>query len=157
MRPLHALISFSPELLGFNRACVSQSAELEGRYASAEQRLSDNAEEVVFFGGAERERGLLTEMLRALTRQGYRSVSTLFAVGVLDQYLAKYLASVAGYITLSVPVIFNLDSIKGKSTADLTAAYSRNSRCLHIMSTFSTSYVTVLICLYRGWCAQVPA
>ena len=49
---------------------------------------------------------------------------------VLDQLLVKYWASMAGYLSMFLPVILNFGTSQKKTTLDLTREYATNGRYL---------------------------
>jgi len=114
---------------------VAKESELEGRYRTAHQRLITCSEEIAFFDGSEREKEIINDCLHSIFQHVsyFRYLKGL--VGIFDGLLVKYWASIAGYGTLSAPLIFNLRGAREKSSAILTRDYIRNSQYLGKLST----------------------
>jgi len=108
----------------------ARESELEGQYRSAHQRLITNNEEIAFYDGSRRERVIVNSKLDEI-RVHVRSVAWLRGVvNILDQLLVKYWASMAGYLSMFLPVILNFAASQNKSTLDLTRDYATNGRYL---------------------------
>jgi len=113
---------------------VAKESELEGRYRTAHQRLITCSEEIAFFDGSQREKAIINDSLQSIFQHisYFRYLKGL--IGIFDGLLVKYWASIAGYGTLSAPLIFNTKGARSKSSAVLTRDYIRNSQYLGKLS-----------------------
>jgi len=85
---------------------VRRRSELTGNYRTAHSRLIAHAEEIAFYEGGLRERGIVRQRFDALFWHT-RHISTLqLQVGVVDTWIEKYGASIAGYFVMCLPVFF---------------------------------------------------
>lgn len=114
---------------------VAKESELEGRYRTAHQRLITCSEEIAFFDGSEREKEIINDSLHSIFQHVSYVRYLKGLVAIFDGLLVKYWASIAGYGTLSAPLIFNLKGAREKSSAILTRDYIRNSQYLGKLST----------------------
>lgn len=113
----------------FGRLSARES-ELEGQYRSAHQRLITNNEEIAFYDGSRREKVIVNTKLDEI-RVHVRAVAWLRGiVNILDQLLVKYWASMAGYLSMFLPVLLNFSGTDSKTTLDLTRDYATNGRYL---------------------------
>jgi ATP-binding cassette subfamily D (ALD) protein 3 len=77
---------------------IAHESQLEGTYRTCHNRLIVNSEEIAFYRGADKERAIITTALSALVRHSRRTRFLKFLVGIFDQLLVKYWASIAGYL-----------------------------------------------------------
>ena len=121
---------------------MAQESALEGAHRTAHQRLITNSEEIAFYGGAMRERTLIEKSLQELYQFAKKHRNIRALVGVFDQLLIKYWATIAGYFVMWVPIILNVGG--EKSVADLTRDYARISRYLENLSNAVGQLVLVI-------------
>lgn len=115
---------------------TEQQSELEGTYRTCHSRLIANSEEISFYDGANREKGIISDIFSQLYAHCASFAYVIFAIfcvfifsrqraiiGIIDQYLIKYGSSVAGYFIMCLPVFFPLP---GSSTTDGIAGHTRD-------------------------------
>lgn len=114
---------------------TKRQSELSGIYRTAHSRLITYSEEIAFFEGSEREKQIITKLFDDLfAHSSY--VNGLHGLnGILDQYLAKYGASITGYALLCLPVFFPRDPNAPRTAADLTRDYISNRQLLMDLAT----------------------
>ncbi len=122
-------------------------SEHEGNYRTAHSRLIVYAEEIAFYEGAERERGIITTMFDTLFRHHAKLEGLKTVVGILDQFLLKYGTSITGYALLAIPVFFSPPSAETQDMAALTRNYVLNRQLLMDLSigigTLMTTMTTI--------------
>lgn len=114
---------------------VARESELEGFYRTAHNRLITNSEEIAFYDGSNKEKLIINRSLYAIYQHISYSRYVKALIGVFDGLLVKYYASIAGYLTLLSPFVFNVEGHRDKATSDLTRDYIRNSQYLGNLST----------------------
>lgn len=80
-----------------------QEQKLEGELRYVNSRLITNSEEIAFYQGNERERITLDNSFRRLVTHLRDFLEYRFTLGIVDDIVAKYLATVVGYILISRP------------------------------------------------------
>uniref|UniRef100_A0A131Y3D1 Putative peroxisomal long-chain acyl-coa transporter abc superfamily protein n=1 Tax=Ixodes ricinus TaxID=34613 RepID=A0A131Y3D1_IXORI len=80
-----------------------QEQKLEGELRYVNSRLITNSEEIAFYQGNERERITLDNSFRRLVSHLRDFLEYRFTLGIVDDIVAKYLATVVGYILISRP------------------------------------------------------
>eukprot|EP00455_Lapot_gusevi_P033107 TRINITY_DN3617_c0_g1_i2.p1 TRINITY_DN3617_c0_g1~~TRINITY_DN3617_c0_g1_i2.p1 ORF type:complete len:735 (-),score=339.57 TRINITY_DN3617_c0_g1_i2:93-2297(-) len=105
-------------------------SELEGEYRSAHSQLITNAEEIGFYDGANRERGIVSGIFDELYSHCSFFARQRAIIGIIDQYLIKYGASIVGYMIMCLPVFFPLaseqEAMENASGAARVGAYTRD-------------------------------
>ncbi|KAE9033467.1 ATP-binding cassette sub-family D member 3 [Phytophthora rubi] len=77
--------------------------QAEGTFRFMNSRLITHSEEIAFYNGNTREKGVLDESFRCLIDRTRSSHHFRVAVGAVDTIVAKYLAIVVGYYVVSRP------------------------------------------------------
>lgn len=80
-----------------------QEQKLEGELRYVNSRLITNSEEIAFYQGNERERITLDNSFQRLVSHLRDFLEYRFTLGIVDDMVAKYLATVVGYILISRP------------------------------------------------------
>jgi ATP-binding cassette, subfamily D (ALD), member 3 len=83
--------------------------QLEGEFRAVNARLITHAEEVAFYIGNERETQIIGNRFDNLMAHLRRMMNFRFSVGVVDTIVAKYVATMVGYIVVSIPFL-NIDN-----------------------------------------------
>jgi ATP-binding cassette subfamily D (ALD) protein 3 len=122
---------------------VARESELEGYYRTAHNRVITNSEEIAFYNGASKEKTIINNALHQIYEHVsfHRYVRAL--IGVFDQLLIKYYASIAGYVTLTAPLVFNINDSRRLTSQELTRDYIRNSQYLGNLSTAVSDLIVV--------------
>lgn len=132
-------------------ALAADEQRLEGEYRLRHSRLIAHSEEIAFFGGANREKLYINAALDNLIAHARRVFRARWRIGVVDSVLVKYVATIVGYVVVSIPVFF-ADKTPGMllkrfigrtshaksdttpaetgSASDIAGLYTRNSRLL---------------------------
>eukprot|EP01090_Pellita_catalonica_P001666 TRINITY_DN11425_c0_g1_i2.p1 TRINITY_DN11425_c0_g1~~TRINITY_DN11425_c0_g1_i2.p1 ORF type:complete len:586 (+),score=88.14 TRINITY_DN11425_c0_g1_i2:331-2088(+) len=110
-------------------ALISKASVLEGEYSAAQQRVTTYAEEIAFFRGEAREKYLLNEHLSRIFRHTLKTTWKSFYIGVFDNFVTKYAASVVAYFAMALPILF--PTWTGTASKEsLAQNYTRNSQYL---------------------------
>jgi ABC-type multidrug transport system fused ATPase/permease subunit len=99
---------------------VKKKSELSGNYRTAHSRLIAHAEEIAFYEGGLRERSIVRQRFDALYWHSRRVATLKLNVGVLDTWIEKYGASIAGYFVMCLPIFF---VTKAKTVAENTMMF----------------------------------
>ncbi|KAJ4439708.1 ATP-binding cassette sub- D member 3 [Periplaneta americana] len=77
--------------------------KLEGEFRYINSRLITNSEEVAFYQGNQREKLTLLASFEKLTSHLRRFLEFRVGMGVIDNIVAKYFATVVGFYSVSIP------------------------------------------------------
>jgi ATP-binding cassette subfamily D (ALD) protein 3 len=126
-----AYLAFSGVFLTVLRKPISRytvsEQRLEGEFRYVNSRLITNAEEVAFYDGNRREKIVIDSSFRRLVDHLRKSMQFRFTMGVVDNMVAKYWATVVGYTAVSRPFL------------DLTHPRHENSTHSEIMEDYYKS------------------
>lgn len=118
---------------------------LEGEYRLHHSRLITHSEEIAFFGGGSREKQYINNAFDNVVAHLRRLFGARWRNGFVDAILVKYVATIVGYLVVSLPVFFadspmlrllSRSSDSGYTDPETTSAsniaglYTRNSRLL---------------------------
>ncbi|XP_043463910.1 ATP-binding cassette sub-family D member 3 [Leptopilina heterotoma] len=78
---------------------------LEGEYRHIHSRLITNSEEVSFYQGSSREKLTLLASFHKLVTHLRKFLEFRVAIGVVDNFIGKYVASVVGFYAVSIPFL----------------------------------------------------
>jgi len=133
----------------------ARESQLAGDFRSAHERLITNSEEVAFYDGSTRERTIINQKMDQLHNQITVYALSKAFIGVLDNLLVKYWATIAGYFAIFAPIISGQS--KDKSAMQLTEDYARNTRYLTNLADAISSLVLLSnkISLLKGHAKRV--
>ena len=94
----------------------------------AHQRLITNSEEIAFYDGSKREKEITSRLFMGVYHHAHYFNHLKFLVGIFDEFLVKYGASIIGYVILALPILQGRTG--SKTTADLTGDFVRNRQLL---------------------------
>lgn len=77
--------------------------KLEGEFRYINSRLISNSEEIAFYQGNQREKLTVLAAFDKLTRHLRKFLEFRVAIGVLDNIIGKYIATVVGFYAVSIP------------------------------------------------------
>ncbi|KAF3836470.1 hypothetical protein F7725_029028 [Dissostichus mawsoni] len=77
----------------------------EGEYRFVNSRLITNSEEIAFYNGNEREKQTIHSTFKKLVDHLHQFIFFRFSMGFVDSMIAKYLATVVGYLVVSRPFL----------------------------------------------------
>ncbi|XP_040215924.1 ATP-binding cassette sub-family D member 3 [Rana temporaria] len=107
----------------------------EGEYRYVNSRLITNSEEIAFYNGNEREKLTIHSAFNKLVEHLHSFIVFRFSMGFVDSIIAKYLATVVGYLVVSRPFLTpNHPRHLTSSHADLLEDYYQSGRMLLRMS-----------------------
>ncbi|XP_014349741.1 ATP-binding cassette sub-family D member 3a isoform X2 [Latimeria chalumnae] len=107
----------------------------EGEYRYVNSRLITNSEEIAFYNGNRREKQTIYTTFQKLVDHLHNFILFRFSMGFVDSIIAKYLATVVGYLVVSRPFLNLLHPRHMKSThAELLEDYYQSGRMLLRMS-----------------------
>ncbi|ODN82953.1 hypothetical protein L202_01197 [Cryptococcus amylolentus CBS 6039] len=119
---------------------AATTARLEGQYRAGLARIGRDGEEVAFYNGGKREKGILVGMFGALKKHVHSVFKARIPYGMTEDFVIKYLWSAAGYGLMSIPIFFpgatNALSTGGSkphahhAIAERTESYMSNRRLL---------------------------
>lgn len=113
---------------------------LEGQFRSRHIEITDHAEEIAFYRGADFERGSVNSVFDQLVSYTRRYYRKKFYMGIVDYLFVKYGAVMTGYSVLGLPFIFGRDLTTSKNTgevrdrASIMKAFVKNSSLLISLS-----------------------
>ncbi|XP_068565723.1 ATP-binding cassette sub-family D member 3a isoform X3 [Cebidichthys violaceus] len=77
----------------------------EGEYRFVNSRLITNSEEIAFYNGNTREKQTIYSTFKKLVDHLHNFIFFRFSMGFVDSIIAKYLATVVGYLVVSRPFL----------------------------------------------------
>ncbi|XP_030623330.1 ATP-binding cassette sub-family D member 3a isoform X1 [Chanos chanos] len=107
----------------------------EGEYRYVNSRLITNSEEIAFYNGNTREKQTINSTFKKLVDHLHNFIFFRFSMGFVDSIIAKYLATVVGYLVVSRPFL-NLSHPRHlhSTHAELLEDYYQSGRMLLRMS-----------------------
>lgn len=105
--------------------------QLEGKYRSIHSRILTHAEEIAFYNGQGREQMILEKAFEKLRGVIQKSQQFRFIVGMLDNIVAKYFATIVGFWVVSKPFLDPSHPQHGNATfAQRMESYFRSGKML---------------------------
>ncbi|MBN3323944.1 ABCD3 protein, partial [Atractosteus spatula] len=103
----------------------------EGEYRYVNSRLITNSEEIAFYNGNRREKQTIHTTFQKLVDHLHNFIFFRFSMGFVDSIIAKYLATVVGYLVVSRPFL-NLSHPRhlNSTHAELLEDYYQSGRML---------------------------
>ncbi|GAA6219498.1 ATP-binding cassette sub-family D member 3 isoform X1 [Lates japonicus] len=107
----------------------------EGEYRYVNSRLITNSEEIAFYNGNMREKQTIHATFKKLVDHLHNFIFFRFSMGFVDSMIAKYLATVVGYLVVSRPFL-NLSHPRHlhSTHSELLEDYYQSGRMLLRMS-----------------------
>uniref|UniRef100_A0A665U0B6 ATP-binding cassette sub-family D member 3 n=1 Tax=Echeneis naucrates TaxID=173247 RepID=A0A665U0B6_ECHNA len=107
----------------------------EGEYRYVNSRLITNSEEIAFYNGNMREKQTIHTTFKKLVDHLHNFIFFRFSMGFIDSIIAKYLATVVGYLVVSRPFL-NLSHPRHlhSTHSELLEDYYQSGRMLLRMS-----------------------
>nr|XP_024003266.1 ATP-binding cassette sub-family D member 3 isoform X2 [Salvelinus alpinus] len=103
----------------------------EGEYRYVNSRLITNSEEIAFYNGNMREKQTIHSTFKKLVDHLHKFIFFRFSMGFVDSMIAKYMATVVGYLVVSRPFLNLSDPRHMNSTqAELMEDYYQSGRML---------------------------
>ncbi|OXU24813.1 ATP-binding cassette sub-family D member 3 [Nasonia vitripennis] len=84
-------------------ALTVKEQRLEGEYRHIHSRLITNSEEIAFYQGNSREKLTLIASFHKLVTHLRKFLEFKVAIGVVDNFIGKYVATVVGFYAVSIP------------------------------------------------------
>lgn len=107
----------------------------EGEYRYVNSRLITNSEEIAFYNGNMREKQTIHSTFKKLVDHLHNFIFFRFSMGFVDSIIAKYVATVVGYLVVSRPFLNLSDPRHLHSThSELLEDYYQSGRMLLRMS-----------------------
>uniref|UniRef100_A0A914L7T3 ABC transporter domain-containing protein n=1 Tax=Meloidogyne incognita TaxID=6306 RepID=A0A914L7T3_MELIC len=105
--------------------------QFEGDYRSINSRLIVNSEEIAFYRGNERERRSIMNSFQKMISHLRSLILFRFSISFLDNIVAKYVATVVGWYTMSRPFFNqNNSNLKQKNKTELMQDYYSSGRMM---------------------------
>jgi ATP-binding cassette subfamily D (ALD) protein 3 len=130
-----AYLAFSGVFLTALRKPVSRftvvEQQLEGEFRYVNSRLITHSEEIAFYNGNKKEEKVIESAFQRLVSHLRKSMQFRFGMGVIDNMIAKYWATVVGYAVVSRPFL-DLSSPRHKNSThnEIMEDYYRSGRML---------------------------
>nr|XP_061811612.1 ATP-binding cassette sub-family D member 3-like isoform X1 [Nerophis lumbriciformis] len=107
----------------------------EGEYRYVNSRLITNSEEIAFYNGNQREKQIIHTTFKKLVDHLHNFIFFRFTMGFVDSIIAKYIATVVGYLVVSRPFL-NLSHPRHQNStqSELLEDYYQSGRMLLRMS-----------------------
>ncbi|KAM9775230.1 ATP-binding cassette sub-family D member 3a isoform X2 [Syngnathus typhle] len=107
----------------------------EGEYRYVNSRLITNSEEIAFYNGNTREKQTIHSTFKKLVDHLHNFIFFRFTMGFVDSIIAKYIATVVGYLVVSRPFL-NLSHPRHQHSrqSELLEDYYQSGRMLLRMS-----------------------
>lgn len=121
---------------------AADEQRLEGEYRLHHSRLITHSEEIAFFGGGPREKHYINSAFDAVVTHQRNLFAARWRNSFIDAILVKYLATIVGYLVVSIPVFFSHTPLyrlfsrptspdpETASASRIAGLYTRNSRLL---------------------------
>ncbi|XP_052355234.1 ATP-binding cassette sub-family D member 3a [Oncorhynchus keta] len=107
----------------------------EGEYRYVNSRLITNSEEIAFYNGNMREKQTIHSTFNKLVDHLHKFIFFRFSMGFVDSLIAKYIATVVGYLVVSRPFLNLADPRHmNSSQPELLEDYYQSGRMLLRMS-----------------------
>ncbi|XP_077101223.1 ATP-binding cassette sub-family D member 3a isoform X2 [Siphateles boraxobius] len=107
----------------------------EGEYRYVNSRLITNSEEIAFYNGNVREKQTIHSTFKKLVDHLHNFIFFRFSMGMVDSIIAKYFATVVGYLVVSRPFLdLSHPRHLSSSHAELLEDYYQSGRMLLRMS-----------------------
>jgi len=104
---------------------------LEGEYRYVNSRLITNSEEIAFYNGNDKEKETVTKSFFNLFDHLTDFLKFRFRMGIVDDIVAKYIATTIGYMIVSRPFMdMGHEKFKTATQAELLEDYYRSGRML---------------------------
>lgn len=124
---------------------AANEQRLEGEFRNHHSRLITHSEEIAFFRGGGREQLFINQAFDNLVAHLKRVFAARWRNGFIDSILVKYVATIVGYLVVSLPVFFSTSAVsrwisplkvvsqvdpETTSASNIAGLYTRNSRLL---------------------------
>ncbi|GMT15001.1 hypothetical protein PFISCL1PPCAC_6298, partial [Pristionchus fissidentatus] len=113
---------------------TAKEQQLEGEFRYVNSRLIANAEEVAFYKGEDKERITSLSSFDTLIQHLRTTIKFRFSVGFVDNIIAKYLATVVGWYTVSRPFFSRNGVNPNKTKSELMQDYYNSGRMMFKMA-----------------------
>jgi len=105
--------------------------KLEGEFRYVNSRLITNSEEIAFYQGNIKEKNVLLAAFQNVVNHLRGLIYFRFNMGLIDNMVAKYCATVVGYMVVSRPFLNIADTrLRGKSHSEMLEDYYNSGRML---------------------------
>jgi len=130
-----AYLAFSGVFLTTLRKPISRytvvEQQLEGEFRYVNSRMITNSEEIAFYVGNKKENEVIQSSFQRLINHLRKSMQFRFSMGVVDNMIAKYWATVVGYAVVSRPFLDMMHPRHAKSNhSEIMEDYYRSGRML---------------------------
>lgn len=135
-----AYLAFSGVFLTALRKPISkytvQEQRLEGEFRYVNSRLITNSEEIAFYDGNRKEATVINSSFQRLVNHLRKSMQFRFSMGIVDNMIAKYWATVVGYLAVSRPFLDLANPRHANSThSEIMEDYYKSGRMLVNLAT----------------------
>lgn len=109
---------------------------LEGEFRYVNSRLLTNSEEVAFYQGNKKETVVIFESFHRLVKHLRKAMQFRFSMGIIDNIVAKYFATVVGFWVVSRPFLdMNHPRHMHSSQSEIMEDYYKSGRMLVNLAT----------------------
>ncbi|CAG0889592.1 unnamed protein product [Darwinula stevensoni] len=98
--------------------------QLEGHLRFVNSRLITHSEEVAFYRGGPCERNSINQALNSLAKHMQDFINFKFSMGFTDNILGKYFGTMVGYMSVSIPFLWQASVTSSSASQRLEQYYS---------------------------------
>ncbi|KAK0091950.1 hypothetical protein PV326_002479 [Microctonus aethiopoides] len=109
---------------------TAKEQRLEGEYRHIHSRLITNSEEIAFYRGNNREKLTLLASFHKLVKHLRGLLEFKVGMGVIDNFVGKYIATVVGFYAVSIPFFQKNHSVLSGTTDHRFKNYYENGRMM---------------------------
>eukprot|EP01096_Ripella_sp_DP13-Kostka_P015549 TRINITY_DN7348_c0_g1_i1.p1 TRINITY_DN7348_c0_g1~~TRINITY_DN7348_c0_g1_i1.p1 ORF type:complete len:727 (+),score=355.64 TRINITY_DN7348_c0_g1_i1:147-2327(+) len=114
---------------------TAETSRREGELRSNHHRLINYAEEIAFYGGAEREKEIVEQSFKSVSENLNYTYTLRFLMNMLNNYLVKYGASMVAYSMMMPAIYLGTQGMKGKSAPEIMQYYITSTQLFVALGT----------------------
>jgi len=107
---------------------TAEEQKLEGEFRYVNSRVITNSEEIAFYQGQEREKKTMKESFMRLVDHLRDVLNFKFAIGIVDNVIAKYIATVVGFSSVAVFFLGQNDRHQSMKSFEIMEDYYTTGR-----------------------------
>jgi len=107
---------------------TAEEQKLEGEFRYVNSRIITNCEEIAFYQGQEREKKTVKETFMRLVNHLRDVLNFRFSIGIIDNIIAKYFATVVGFCSVALSFLGSGDRHKAMSSFEVMEDYYTTGR-----------------------------
>ncbi|XP_047122836.1 ATP-binding cassette sub-family D member 3 isoform X1 [Hydra vulgaris] len=107
---------------------TAEEQKLEGEFRYVNSRLITNCEEIAFYQGQGREKKTMRESFERVVSNLQDILNFKFSIGIVDDIIAKYLATVVGFASMAISFFSNKERHKQMQSFEIMEEYYATGR-----------------------------